>query len=110
MSDIIEVPAGEVPAGASYTCERCGTEYAEGDSCPACGALRDAVPADDDPTRTARWRCVLCGRALADEPEGGDPARCAEHSLTGRATIACTLGPVNGASPTSISYVTAPSA
>ena len=74
MSDIIETPAG-----TSYTCERCGTEYAEGDACPACGTLRASVPSDDDPSRTARWRCVLCGRAIADEPEGGDPARCAEH-------------------------------
>jgi hypothetical protein len=31
-------------------------------------------------------------------------------SVNTRATIACTPGPMNGASPTSISYVTAPSA
>ena len=31
----------EAPAGAAHICENCGTEYAEGDSCPACGALRD---------------------------------------------------------------------
>ncbi|MFL5538663.1 MAG: hypothetical protein ACJ8J0_06695 [Longimicrobiaceae bacterium] len=69
----------EAPAGAVYTCENCGTEYAEGDSCPACGALRDPVPLDDDPSRTARWRCVICGRAVADPLDGGEPARCAEH-------------------------------
>jgi hypothetical protein len=74
LSDITEVPAG-----ASYTCERCGTEYAEGDSCPACGALRAAVPSDDDPSRPATSRCVLCGRAVADEFDDGEPARCLEH-------------------------------
>ena len=74
MSDIIETPAG-----ASFTCERCRTEYAEGDSCPACGALRASIPCDDDPSRPAHSRCVLCGRAIGDHFENGEPARCAEH-------------------------------
>jgi hypothetical protein len=74
LSDIIEVPAG-----ASFTCERCGTEYAEGDSCPACGSLRAAIPSDDDPSRPAHSRCVLCGRAISEELENGEPARCLEH-------------------------------
>ena len=74
MSDIIETPAG-----ASYTCERCGTEYAEGDACPACGSLRDPVPSDDDPGQPAHSRCVLCGRAIAGHLETNEPARCAEH-------------------------------
>jgi len=74
LSDITEASAG-----SSYTCENCGTEYAEGDSCPACGALREPVPLDGDPSRTARWRCVICGRAVADPLEGGEPARCEEH-------------------------------
>jgi predicted amidophosphoribosyltransferase len=69
----------EVPAAASYTCERCGTEYAEGDACPACGSLRAAVPCDDDASRAAHSRCVLCGRAIDDPLEANEPARCAEH-------------------------------
>jgi predicted amidophosphoribosyltransferase len=70
----------ETPAGVSYTCDRCGTEYTGGDSCPVCGRLRTAVPCDDDAGQTAHSRCVLCGRAIcAPVPDDGDPALCAEH-------------------------------
>lgn len=76
MSDIIEVEAG-----ASFTCERCGTQYGDGDCCPACGALRESVPCEDDPSQAAHSRCVICGRPLCgDRPDDGDPARCEEHA------------------------------
>ena len=76
MSDITEVEAG----ASSYTCERCGTEYGDGDCCPACGALRDAVPCDEDPSRSAQSRCVLCGRAVCGpQADDGEPARCEDH-------------------------------
>ncbi|HEX5725231.1 MAG TPA: hypothetical protein VFX98_07175 [Longimicrobiaceae bacterium] len=64
----------------SFQCSRCGTEYGEGDACPACGALRVTVPCDDDPARTAHSRCVICGRAVCDGPaDQAQPALCADH-------------------------------
>ena len=76
MSDITEVEA----PGQSYTCERCETQYGDGDSCPACGALRAPIPCDEDAARTAHSRCVLCGRALCGpQADDGEPARCADH-------------------------------
>ena len=75
MSDITEVPAE-----ASYTCDRCGTEYGDGDSCPACGALREPVPCEEDPSQRAHARCVLCGRAVCGpQADDREPARCLEH-------------------------------
>jgi predicted amidophosphoribosyltransferase len=75
LSDIIEAPAG-----TSYTCDRCGTEYRDGDSCPACGALRAPVPCEDDASRTAHARCVICGRPICGEQaDDREPARCADH-------------------------------
>ena len=71
----------ETPAGETTTCPRCGTEYVEGDACPACGALTAPVPCDDDPAREAHSRCVICGRALCgDPPAANDPARCVDHA------------------------------
>src|SRR5262249_4804478 len=67
-------------AETTYTCDRCDTRYAEGDACPACGALREPVPCDDDPAREARFRCVICGRAVCgDDPEERKAALCDIH-------------------------------
>jgi hypothetical protein len=66
---------------ATYTCPRCRSDYAGGDACPVCGTLREGgVPCDDDPSKTAHSRCVICGRAVCgDPPEGRDAALCDEH-------------------------------
>lgn len=70
----------ETTAEATYTCDRCGTEYTESDACPACGKLRVEVPCDDEPSRSAHSRCVLCGKALCGPvPDADDPARCDRH-------------------------------
>jgi uncharacterized C2H2 Zn-finger protein len=63
----------------TYACPRCGGEYADGDACPACGALRVAVPCDGDPARKAHSRCVICGVALCDGDADAIPALCADH-------------------------------
>ncbi|HEX8690987.1 MAG TPA: zinc ribbon domain-containing protein [Longimicrobium sp.] len=63
----------------TFVCPRCGAEYAEGDSCPACGALRESVPCDDDASKPAHSRCVICGRALCDGDDEPLPARCVDH-------------------------------
>lgn len=55
---------------ATFACPRCGAEYTGGDACPSCGLLQAPVPCDDDPSRNAAFRCVLCGRTVC----GGDPA------------------------------------
>jgi uncharacterized C2H2 Zn-finger protein len=55
---------------ATFACPRCGAEYTGGDACPSCGFLQAPVPCDDDPSRNAAYRCVLCGRTVC----GGDPA------------------------------------
>ena len=74
MSDPVEVEE-------AVRCARCGGEFVDGDACPLCGALRAEVPCDEDPSRAAHSRCVICGRALCDSaPEAGRPALCAEHS------------------------------
>jgi len=66
---------------ATYTCPRCDAQYAGGDACPACGTLREGgVPCDDDPSKTAHSRCVICGRAVCgNPPEGRMAALCDEH-------------------------------
>ena len=68
-------------AEATFTCPRCETQYAEGDSCPACGALQAPVPCDDDPGRQAHSRCVICGRAVCGDadPDDSQAARCDLH-------------------------------
>jgi ribosomal protein L37E len=63
----------------TFVCPRCGAEYVEGDSCPACGTLRDPVPSHADPSKSARSRCVICGMPLAEGDDEPFPARCAEH-------------------------------
>jgi uncharacterized C2H2 Zn-finger protein len=66
---------------ATFTCPRCGSEYAGGDACPSCGLLRDPVPCDDDAGRQAKYRCVLCGRTVCrNEPANGRPALCEFHA------------------------------
>jgi ribosomal protein L37E len=66
---------------ATFTCPRCGAEYTGGDACPSCGFLRAPVPCDDDPSRTAAFRCVLCGRAACGvDPGGKKPALCDLHA------------------------------
>lgn len=67
---------------ATYTCPRCDAQYTGGDACPACGTLREGggVPCDDDPSKTAHSRCVICGRAVCgDPPEGRMAALCEDH-------------------------------
>jgi hypothetical protein len=64
----------------THTCERCGGEYTGRDACPACGRLRAEVPCDDDASRMARYRCVICGRAVCDGGLDDLPAAlCEEH-------------------------------
>ena len=66
---------------ATITCPRCGAEYAGGDACPSCGLLQAPVPCDDDPRDEARFRCVLCGRAVCGAGPGGNRAAlCDEHA------------------------------
>ena len=62
----------------TFQCARCGAEYAEGDACPVCGKLRVEVPCDDDASKAAHSRCVICGRAVCGD-EDEPPARCDEH-------------------------------
>jgi RNA polymerase subunit RPABC4/transcription elongation factor Spt4 len=64
------------------TCPRCGAVYTGGDdACPACGLLQAPVPCDDAPGSQARFRCVLCGRAVCgDDPANGRPALCDTHA------------------------------
>ena len=67
-------------AETALTCPRCATRYAEGDSCPVCGALQAPVPCDDDPAREAHSRCVICGRAVCgDVPGERQAALCDQH-------------------------------
>lgn len=63
----------------TYLCPRCAGEYAGGDACPACGALRVPVPCEGDATRQAHSRCVICEKALCDGDAAAIPALCAEH-------------------------------
>jgi hypothetical protein len=73
-----ETNVEETPA--AYRCERCGTEYVDGDSCPVCGNLREPVPCEADPAQEAHSRCVICGRAVCgDRPEGRAAALCDDH-------------------------------
>ncbi|HEY0020284.1 MAG TPA: hypothetical protein VGC13_28565 [Longimicrobium sp.] len=66
---------------ATFACPRCGAEYTGGDACPSCGFLRGPIPCDDDPSRNAVFRCVLCGRtACGADPGGTQPARCDLHA------------------------------
>jgi hypothetical protein len=66
---------------ATYTCPRCESEYTGSDACPVCGTLREGgVPCEDDASKTAHSRCVICGRAVCgDAPEGRTAALCDEH-------------------------------
>jgi len=64
----------------TFACARCGAEYAGGDSCPSCGALRQPVPCDEHPDRTAHSRCVFCGRPVCEGAGDATPARCDEHA------------------------------
>jgi len=67
-------------ADTAFTCARCGTRYAEGDSCPVCGALQAPVPCDDDASMQAHSRCVICGRAVCgDVPGERQAALCDQH-------------------------------
>lgn len=76
----MEINVEQVDAGEeTFTCPRCGGEYAGGDSCPACGALRARVPCDDDASRTAHSRCVICGRTLCGGDADPNPALCEDH-------------------------------
>src|SRR5690606_38798346 len=65
-----------------YVCERCGEQYSGGDSCPTCGTLRETVMCHLHPDREARYRCVVCGRALCEacRASEGRAALCADHA------------------------------
>lgn len=76
----MSVETAEVPE-ATFACPRCGAEYTGGDACPACGFLSGGpVPCDDDPSRNAAFRCVLCGRTACGADPGKTPARCDLHA------------------------------
>ena len=67
----------------TYTCPRCGAEYAGGDGCPSCGLLREALPCDDGSGGQARYRCVLCDRLVCgDGPGPNRPGLCEQHAST----------------------------
>lgn len=68
--------------GPVHVCSRCGESYRGADACPACGALREAVPCQLHADRQARERCVVCGRALCEECRltEGRAALCAAHA------------------------------
>ena len=65
----------------SYTCARCGTEFAGDDACPACGGLLVGMPCAAHPDRTGHSRCVICGRPVCDRCRAEDrvPALCPDH-------------------------------
>ena len=65
---------------ATFACPRCGAEYTSGDSCPSCGFLQVPVPCEDDPSRNAAFRCVLCGRTACGADPGNRPALCELHA------------------------------
>ena len=65
---------------ATFACPRCGAEYTSGDACPSCGFLREPVPCDEDPSRTAAFRCVLCGRSVCGADPGSRAALCEAHA------------------------------
>jgi predicted RNA-binding Zn-ribbon protein involved in translation (DUF1610 family) len=73
---ILSVEAPE----ATFVCPRCGAEYTGGDACPSCGFLHAPVPCDDDPSRNAAFRCVLCGRTVCGADPGSRAARCDLHA------------------------------
>lgn len=65
----------------TFTCSRCGGEYAGTDACPACGRLRVAAVCAEHPDRAAHSRCVVCGRGLCERCRDEDraPALCPDH-------------------------------
>jgi uncharacterized C2H2 Zn-finger protein len=63
----------------TFTCARCGAEFEGGDSCPACGAVLGEVPCEDDASRLAHSRCVICARAVCVGDPRARPALCDEH-------------------------------
>jgi hypothetical protein len=65
---------------ATFACPRCGAEYTGGDACPSCGFLQAPVPCDDDPSRNAAFRCVLCGRTVCDAVAANRAGLCDQHA------------------------------
>ncbi len=62
----------DAESGEVHRCTVCAENYRDADACPACGALREEVPCDTHPDRTAEGRCVVCGRAVCGECRTGD--------------------------------------
>ncbi|MBV9775063.1 MAG: hypothetical protein JO040_14010 [Gemmatimonadetes bacterium] len=83
LSSDVTQPFSEVrePAGETFRCPRCETEYEGSDACPVCGALRVAAACETHPDRDAEGRCVICGRAVCGECRAGDrdAVLCEEH-------------------------------
>ena len=65
-----------------YVCAHCEEEFANSDSCPACGTLRESALCDLHPDHEAVGRCVVCGRAVCSEcaVREGRSVRCADHA------------------------------
>lgn len=83
----MELPddAGTCPGCGTglHRCARCGSEYAEGEACPACGAIRVPAACDDHPDQQAVGLCVVCGRTVCGACGADDrrrrPHLCDEH-------------------------------
>lgn len=71
----------ECGGSALTRCDRCGTEFAASDACPACGKLYAEVACAAHPDRSASARCVICDAAVCGEcrTEKGGVALCPDH-------------------------------
>ena len=77
-----ECPGCGASAGEIHRCTRCEERYRGSDACPACGHLREEVACDRHADRTAKGRCVICGRALCSDCREGDARAylCEDHA------------------------------
>jgi hypothetical protein len=81
VDDAAECPACGTEVGPTIRCERCETEFAGSDACPACGRIVAERFCDQHPDRVAVGRCVLCARAVCSEDSFEDRrvTLCGEH-------------------------------